>query len=495
MNTSLKLIYILLFTIIFVHFKPQESQLKFGITHSLAKSKKSKSKKSKKSKSSSRPKPTRKSIQSRINRKKTKTIRRQRGRTTQGTGKTGVQSVWRRDGNTGNARRRYQNTASAIKSRSQRRRQSISRTRRWGRHRPIKSYSSPASSVYIHSDASPPSSQTSNLNHPAEATSPTSKSPEQEIKPKTGWFEGLELETSSTLWIFDAPQLRSESDDWSDAQASPQYRVNSTILFRGDVRVFTRWIDLSAAYESRAGIQFMGDQGSLLDLATSFPRFFTALDPLSFHYQRIRFAEGHVTLEDERVGDLERQRFSMRLDDYELWWDFNLELDTKLTFKIAWRERAMPRHIYLEEHRSDGEDQSYSAYYAISDQLLWTPTQTLDFGLNALVHFEPFIFEMGGGIGGGVYELQTPLEGTLLDEGSLMSLFFSWGFHYEYPFADWVIMRLSYQGQLLSLNPLSLPNRIKHEVEKEIDTSDLSLSFGTYDVLQKLWLSLTFHFE
>ena len=311
------------------------------------------------------------------------------------------------------------------------------------------------------------------------------------------WLEGLELEASTTLWSFDAPQLRTSSDDWSLAEASPKYRVQSTLLYRGDLRLFTSLLDLSAAYESRAGVSFLGARGSLLDLATSIPQALTGLESLSFHYQRVRFEEGEVTLNDERYGALERQRFAMKLDDYELRWAQLLDPTLMLTFKGAWRSRAMPRHIYLEERVNEGEGDAYSVYYAISDQLLWVPTQVIDLGLSALMRLSAALtIEIGAGLGGGDYQLLTPLEGELLDGGELLSLSTSWGVSYDLPLTPWLDLRCSYHGQLLFLEPYELPRGIKKDIQSEgLDDDPFTLAFGGRDLLQRFWLSLIIHLE
>jgi len=313
---------------------------------------------------------------------------------------------------------------------------------------------------------------------------------------RDSWFDGLELEASTTLWSFSAPQMRSFDDDWSLAEASPKYQVSPTILYRGDLRLFTRLIDASVAYESRSGLSFMGEEGSLLDLAFSLPRLLPELDPLSLHYRRVRFAEGHVSLTEHGGAEIERQRFEMALDDYELWWSLGELPQTSVTLKVGWHERALPRHIYLQETVNAGEDNSYSIYYAISDQLLWTPSQSLDVGVNMTLHLDPLTIALGGSLGGGSYELQTPLEGERLDQGSLLTLAGSWGLHYEQPLTSWLSLRLSYEGWLLALEPLSLPAELKRELRVDgEDLSDLSLSFGSRDLVQKFWLSVLLHIE
>jgi hypothetical protein len=256
-------------------------------------------------------------------------------------------------------------------------------------------------------------------------------------------------------------------------------------------------IDLSAAYESEEGVSFMGDQGSLLELGLGLPSLIPGLEPLSLRYQRVRFEEGSVSLHDERRGDLERQRFEMKLDDYELLWTIPSDQALAVSFVGGYHERAMPRQIYLQEYIDLNEDESYSAYYAVSDQLLWVPSQSVDLGFRVSVFpMERWGVNLALAIGGGAYQLLTPLEGEQLDQGWLATLSGGAGLQYELPLSEWLDLKLSYQAQVNLLAPMSLPDKLRRELKSEgLDTSGFSMSFGTLDVLHRLWCSLVFHFE
>jgi hypothetical protein len=250
-------------------------------------------------------------------------------------------------------------------------------------------------------------------------------------------------------------------------------------------------VDLNLTYESRLGLSLLGERGSLLGLALAAPALIPQLAPLSLHYQRVRFEEGEVSLQDERAGIVERQTFRIALTDYELRWALTPSGGISLTG--AMRERAAPRHIYLMETLSGGgEGESYSRYYGISDQLLWTPSSTLDVGL-AFHHqlTEDFSLEAACALGGGSYELLTPLEGSKLDQGRLFTFSFRAGLHYEQAISERVTLKASYSLQGQHLGPIGLPDEIERSFKAEgVTPGDLSLSFGTLDLLHRGWLSL-----
>ena len=320
------------------------------------------------------------------------------------------------------------------------------------------------------------------------------------------WLAGLELEASMTAWLYDVKPMRSESDDWSNVTKSAKYRIDPTAFYRLQLTALTRWIDVSVQYELHSGLSLGTGGGSLLDLALGLPELVPFLSPLSLHYQRLRFERGEANLEVHGLL-IERQRFRSEIDQFELRWLTLGGASSALSLTGRYHQRALPRQIYLQERVvivddfGDEEGESFDAYYDISDQLLYVPTESYELGVLAELNlFSSLHFALGAGIGFGSYELQTPLEGQKLDSGTLFSLGVDCALRAHIPLLDWLELTLAYEVKIASLVPLGLPSKLNRELKsefaqegEEVDLSDFSLSFGSLDVLQRFWMGLVFH--
>ena len=442
---------------------------------------------------------------------------------------TGVKSLWRKDGRNKESRKRWQNTRSRVKDRirtkrsssganskyrSQRRR-SVFRYRRNISGTSSSSSSSSSSSVnpqnapvqrqeFLQSDRSSPHlvnphTVNGHQDHPAHL-SPTAIDYKPSIMALShhSWIDALELEFSSTLWDFNSPLIRSNDDDWTESEAEARYQVSPQVMYRGQLRLYSRFIDLDINYESKAGLSFLSEQGTWLDLAFALPELIPALAPLSLSYRRVRFANGKVDLINWNTGPVERQKFEMYVDRYEARWVLMESLTQRLSppnrlyLFFAYDQRAIPRHIYLEERVRIDEENSYSVYYGISDQLLWTPIDSYDLGTEIRAGFGSHLqVNMGVSVGLGSYELLSPLSGELIDKGSLAILGFKAGVHYELPLASFISLKASYQVQGRAFSPNGLPDQLEQELTDEAWNLDgLHLSFGTVDLLHRVGLSL-----
>ena len=313
--------------------------------------------------------------------------------------------------------------------------------------------------------------------------------------PMTSWLDGLELETSTTIWSFKSPLLETSSDDWSEVSRRASYQIKPSLFYRGQLRLYSRLIDLSITYASREGVSFLGSEGSLLDLVISTSSLVPALAPLSMHLQRARFTQGQVTLNQDQIGAIEHQIFSMEVNRYEARWQLDAGGAIGSAVTYAYDLRALPRQIYLEERIQISDQESAYAYYDISDQLLWTKSELYEIGsVIDLPIGEQLQFTLGAGLGFGSYDLLTPIEGVLLDEGSLLSFSFKAGAKYSLPLSSWLSLCTSYELSGLGLGAVGLPSKLKRELSADgVDLDGLSLSFGTVDFLHRVWFSLVFH--
>lgn len=305
---------------------------------------------------------------------------------------------------------------------------------------------------------------------------------------REGWFQGVELEASMTAWVMAISERRDDGDDWAGVTSRVQYRIDPTAFYRARLTLLTAYADIVAQYELHSGLNLGGGSGSLLDLALAAPALIPALAPLSLRYQRLRFEEGRVDLTVDGLPT-ERQTFRTQLDEAEVRWQVMDQEQAGIWVTGRYRESATPRQIYLTEAITSDS----SAHYDISDQLLWVPTTTLELGLIASVsQSEALDVTFGIGLGGGSYELRTPLEGALLDQGSLMSLSFQLGVSLTVPLSELLALKVAYdlRGQVLS--PLGLPKELERELREDptVGLSDLSLGFNTIDLLNRFWLSL-----
>ena len=424
-----------------------------------------------------------------------------------GSGATGVREVWRRDAHRQSASERWSQSkkgaANSVSDRMSRPSGFSSRNRfrpRYRRQREarIRLYQSRGSSSMNPHEAMPSETLT-RMHHEEEAPIPPKNTKGIMLGLLSvgldSWLDDLELETSMTMLSFNAPRLETQDDDWSTVSRRGRYHVDPSLFYRAKLNLYSRYIDLSVHYEGREGVKFLGDQGSLLGLIFAIPELIPDLAPLSFHLHRARFTQGSVSLFEEQVGQIEQQIFSMEVNRYEARWRQSSFEQVDLSVLFAYDLRALPRHIYLEERVKLNEQESYSIYYDISDQLLWTRSALYDFGGEAIIPIGDHLrLNLGAAIGFGSYELRTPVEGELLDEGMLLGFSLSTGLDCEYPLLSWLSIRASYQLRVLGLSPVGLPTKMEQEFKSEgLDLEDLALSFGTADLLHRAWFSLVFH--
>ncbi|MBM4292828.1 MAG: hypothetical protein FJ138_16615 [Deltaproteobacteria bacterium] len=300
-----------------------------------------------------------------------------------------------------------------------------------------------------------------------------------------------------TAWALSVRQPRFPSDDWSGVTTRVTYDIDPAVFYRARLTLLTPYADLAAQYERGAGLTLGGGAGSLLDLALAAPALLPALAPLTLRYQRLRFEQGWVALSNS--GALrERQAFRTQLDEGEARWRTLDAPRGALWVTARYQSRAMPRQIYLTEEVTTGVDEqgnetSSGVYYDVSEQLLWTPTATLELGVQAALRpAESLEVTLGLGVGGGGYELRTPLGGALLDEGRLASLSFNVGAELCFPLSELLALKVAYDLQGQALSPMGLPAGLERALSAEAgaDLEGLSLSFHTVDLLSRLWLSL-----
>jgi len=301
-------------------------------------------------------------------------------------------------------------------------------------------------------------------------------------------FRGFEVELSTTFWMFSGFQYRSSKDDWSEVFTEVEYDVEPEYLYRLRLSALTRWTSISMAYETKQGLSFLDDRGTLLDLLIAFPW----LDRWSTRYRRARFDAGEVKLFDE-LGLVEVQTFRFEIDQYEL--HYALDGPRGVAFSVfgRYQERAMPRQIFLKYSTpDDDENEEGDIFFDVSDQLLWVPTTVGELGLSIASagqssgfsgHFD-FAFGLGG------YELRTPLAGVLLDEGSLATVSAGAGLAYLLPMGRYFALRFAYALRMHVPLPIGLPEKMEDRLDDEFDASDFSLSFGGSDILQRSTISL-----
>ena len=430
--------------------------------------------------------------------------------------KTGVKSVWRKDGKPTGSRQRWQNTKSRIRQHLNQGKYQYNRPRN-RQPRPLRSRSRPRSRAYFFARSKQTiGTQGQSSNPTSQANDQSTQSPRLStqintpLSPETyesssvltlnkgSWVDAIELELSSTLWDFNSALSKSEQDDWESAEAEARYQISPSVMYRGQLRLYSRLLDLDINYESKKGISLLSEQGSWLDIAFALPTLVPVLAPLSLSYRRVRFADGQVDLNDWQEGVIERQKFAMHIDRYEARW---LLLDgpeqhdisrSQFSLFFAYDQRALPRHIYLEERVRLNKEESYSVYYGISDQLLWTPSDSYDLGAELRASLSQNLqvnFALSLGLGS--YELLTPLTGKQLDHGSMAVLGFKAGLDYELPLSRFLSLKGSYRVEGRALSPTGLPQQLEQELEaEEWNLDELSLSFGTVDLLHRFGLSL-----
>ena len=190
----------------------------------------------------------------------------------------------------------------------------------------------------------------------------------------------------------------------------------------------------------------------------------------------------------------------MFIDRYEARWllqesvELGQRRPTQLALFFAYDQRALPRHIYLEERLGLNAEDNYSIYYDISDQLLWTPINSYDLGAELKAGLTAHLqITLAAFIALGSYELLTPLEGDLLDQGSLVLLGFKAGLNYEVPLASFLSLKASYQVRGRAYSPTGLPDQLEQELSEELEDLDgIHLSFASIDLLHRVGLSLVF---
>ncbi len=357
-------------------------------------------------------------------------------------------------------------------------------------------YTSNSTSTYSHAHSDHAPLQGAPPHAPTSALTPNDQTPTPHAPHATltgepmgeGWLHGVELEASMTAWVMAISQRREEADDWSGVTSSVRYRVDPTAFYRARLTLLTEYADIALQYELHAGLSLGDGSGSLLDLALAAPALIPALAPLSVRYQRLRFEEGRVDL-NLGGAPTERQTFRTQLDEVEARWQVITEGEGAAWVTGRYRASAMPRQIYLTESATAGSQ----AHYDISDQLLWVPATTVELGVQGVASYEDALeLSFGVSLGGGPYELRTPLEGTLLDEGHLLSASFQLGAALRVPLSELLALKVAYdlRGQLLS--PLGLPDALERELREDpsVGLTNLSLGFHTVDLLNRFWLSL-----
>jgi hypothetical protein len=428
-----------------------------------------------------------------------------------------VKSVWRRDGSSGGSAQRWGRSKQRVLDRTKHSNRGSTLGRKYSRHRQARLRVYLSSSPSSRSGASSRSGQyapqggtSGSMTSDSDDRDTGSRSSNDALNQSQNihlglmtlnddtWIDDLILEASTTMWQFNSPLLKSSDDDWSEVDTKAVYQITPTILYRGQLSLYSRWLDLSVSYETKTGVKFLGEKGSLLNLAFALPDLIPTLAPLSLSYQRVRFAEGVVSLKDSGFGTIERQGFEMDIDRYEGRWLLNhgasQGLSTMSIF-MGYDRRGVPRHVFLKENISLGEGESYDIYTDISDQLLWTVSKIWDVGLALHIQASDSISLLTDvSVGFGSYQMFTPLEGISLDRGDLIGLGFKVGVEYAVPITPWFTLKASYMVKGRGLVPVGLPNRLTEElIREEVDIDDLSLSFGTIDLLQRAWVSLVFN--
>ena len=293
----------------------------------------------------------------------------------------------------------------------------------------------------------------------------------------------VDLEMAGGLWMYHIP--KTSSGDWDGVTHIADYHIPATPSYRALVNLSTRHGDLSVSYQAREGVDFLGSGGSLFDIMVAVPW----LERWSLGYKRVRFEEGSVTLKN-RGMPIEQQAFSFEASEMRLSYQ---ALDLGGAGLQVWgrlHERGLPRQLYL-AYQADSEDAI--TYYDISDQLLWVDASAIDIGFEIGGGSEGeagWMWNFGMGLGGGTYELRTPLGGAGLDRGSLLSIPLYGTLSYRLPLSASTGLKFNYHCAALFLEPLGLPDQLEDELSEEEDISGLSISFGSIDISQHLWLSV-----
>lgn len=293
----------------------------------------------------------------------------------------------------------------------------------------------------------------------------------------------IRLELSGGMWMYHVPQRLGDSG--GDIMYRAEYRVSPSVSYQAMMTLLTPYAAVSVGYVGREGVSFMGAEGSGLDVKLAVPW----LARWSVGYQAVSFKNGAVRLLEDNTP-IERQSFTFEATEYRLQYQAVQHRELSVALWGRWHQRGLPRQIYLAE--SLGEEEP-TLYFDISDQLLWIESRAIDVGFEVSGYSAErsgWLWSFGLGVGGGGYELRTPLGNSGLDRGTLLTLPIYAKLGYRVPLNDVLGIKFDYSLELLMLEPIGLPDQLERELEEEGDISGLSLSFGSLDVSQRVWMSL-----
>ena len=321
------------------------------------------------------------------------------------------------------------------------------------------------------------------------------------------YFRNFSVTASSSIWGFIPIDVKGNDDDgqsdWSRVPTKEEYRLEPISFLGLSTNIETRDFNLQLSYASGRGFGASFGDSSLLKLLFQLTGI-KYLDRLQFGSTIYDFVGGEALLLDRQSGvvydetyfELHLRRFSMK---YQL---------KKLFVAAQYLGYTIPRNIYLKQTQGSGEDQT-STYYPISDTLLKVDSKVVlvGVGIDNRKHvfkegyLQPYkkdrALELSGSflIGGGTYKLRDLFYDRQIDEGKLASVGLNGSVQLQHKLASMLTIGATIDLSIYIFAPLGLPNNLENNIASEgIPTDQLSLDFGTIDLLGRLYAFIRMDF-
>lgn len=315
-----------------------------------------------------------------------------------------------------------------------------------------------------------------------------------------GYLRNISVTASSSIWGFIPVDVKGNDEDgtsdWSRVPTKEEYRLEPISFLGLSTNIETRDFNLQLSYASGRGFGASFGDSSLLKLLFQLTGI-KYLDRLRFGSTVYDFVGGEALLVDRQSGEiydetyfeLHLRRFSMR---YQL---------KKLFIAAQYLGYTIPRNIYLKQTQGSGENQT-STYYPISDTLLKVDSKValVGVGIDNRKHIfkegylQPYRkdrpLELSGSflIGGGTYKLRDLFYDRQIDEGRLASVGLNGRVKVQHKLTAMLTLGATLDLSIYIFAPLGLPDNLDDYIASEgISTDQLSLDFGTIDLLGRLY--------
>ncbi len=297
-----------------------------------------------------------------------------------------------------------------------------------------------------------------------------------EARPASDWFDGFTARGAYAGWAFfpvgDLP---------AGAGAFERYTAEGLDLYRVEAILDTRWARLQARYESNRGFS-VGRDDALLDLLVGL-RAVPGLEGLTFEYLDLDFVHGRAELVEADGAVIEST--PLKVDWRAI--DLSYPLHDHVALFGRRFDSAMPRNVYLQRAGSGGA-------LPISEQLLEVDTTAWAVGLDLAKadDGEGLFGGLKGWLGVGPYDIRTVSGGAFLDGGWLTAGGVEAHIGWRQPLGAGFSVGVHDTLTVVGLDPNGLPTGMQRDLEAQgLTGDDLSLRFGTVEVLNGLHIDLT----